>query len=375
MIKELKFEEPILVTRPKLPECDKYISYVKDIWNNNWVTNNGPLHNKLKKEMESYLKVKNVELFTNGHLALEVALKSLKLNGEVITTPFTFISTTNAIINSGLKPIFCDINEEDYNIDVNKIEDLITKDTCAIVAVHVFGNPCNVSAIEKIAEKYNLKVIYDAAHAFGVRLNEKGIGEYGDISMFSLHATKVYNTIEGGALTYNNSEFNNKFKMLKNFGMCPITGEILESGINAKMNEFQAAMGLCNLESIDENILERKRIYNCYYNNLKDIRGFKLINISNEYYYNYAYFPLVLTEECKISRDNLIKALEKYNVYARKYFYPACNEVDYLIKSSTPTPVASKISKSIMTLPMYVGLSTESVEQICNIIKYEVSEK
>ena len=228
----------INVTKPYLPPMEEYVECIKTIWNNNWMTNNGPLHQELSRQLKIYLKVDNLGLFCNGHLALDIALKALELKGEVITTPFTFASTTHAIVMNGLKPVFCDINFEDYTIDADKIENLITEDTSAIVPVHVYGIPCDVEKIQKIADKYNLKVIYDAAHTFGVQVDGTGIGEFGDISMFSLHATKVYNTIEGGLLTYKNSKLANKLEMLKNFGISgPETVDRV--GLNAKMNEFQ----------------------------------------------------------------------------------------------------------------------------------------
>ena len=252
----------ILVTQSSLPSYEEYIEEIKDIFESKWLTNMGQKHQKLESKLIQKLKVNNISLFTNGHMALYTALKALDLKGEVITTPYSFSSTTHAIVQNGLTPVFCDINEEDYTIDVNKIEELITEKTCAILPVHVYGHVCDVEKIEKIAQKYNLKVIYDAAHVFGVEINGRGIGSYGDISMFSFHATKVFNTIEGGALSYNNSNLKDKIEKLKNFG---INGpdKVEYVGMNCKMNEFCAAMGLCNLRHFEEEISKREKVYNC----------------------------------------------------------------------------------------------------------------
>ena len=274
-------EEKILVTKSTLPTLEEYTEMIKPIWESHWLTNNGPIHNKLEGEIEKYLDVENATLFTNGHLSLGNALKVLDLpeGGEVITTPFTFISTTHAIARNGLVPVFCDINYDDYTIDVNKIESLITDKTVAIVPVHVYGNVCNVEKIKEIAEKYNLKVVYDAAHAFGVKYNGVSVGNFGDLSMFSFHATKVFNTIEGGAVTYHNAEFKQKLNNLKNFGIIDEEHMLCIAG-NAKMNEFQAAMGLCNLKHLDENVKLRKELLEYYRKLLQDIKGIKLSKTS-----------------------------------------------------------------------------------------------
>ena len=265
----------INVTQPTMPEYEEYCDIIKSIWKNKHLTNNGPLHQELEERLSDYLKSDNVSLVTNGHLALEIAIAALELEGEVITTPYTFISTTQAIKRNGLTPVFCDINEDDFTIDINKIEELITEKTSAIVPVHVYGNICDVEAIEKIAKKYNLKVIYDAAHAFGVEYNGVGVGNFGDISMFSFHATKVFNTIEGGALSYSDDSLYERIKSLKNFGITQ-GGSIEYIAGNAKMDEFRAAMGIANLRHIHENINKREVIFNRYNEILKDIDGIKL---------------------------------------------------------------------------------------------------
>ena len=264
----LTLHKQILVTRSSMPSIDEYIEEIRDLWESKWLTNMGSKHRSLESQLSDYLKVPNISLFTNGHLALECILAALNLTGEVITTPFTFASTTHAIVRCGLTPVFCDINSEDYTIDVNKIECLITEKTSAIVPVHVYGNVCNVDKIEKIAIKYNLKVIYDAAHAFGVTVNGKGIGTFGDASMFSFHATKVFNTIEGGAVTYRDSLIKDKLEAIKNFGIT--SSETVEYvGGNAKMSEFQAAMGICNLRHVNNEIAKRKIVVERYISNLE----------------------------------------------------------------------------------------------------------
>lgn len=243
--------DKILVTRSSMPDLNEYVDEIKELWETHWLTNMGVKHQKLQKDLEEYLSVEHIDLLTNGHMALELTLQAMDLQGEVITTPFTFASTTHAIIRNGLKPVFCDINPEDFTMDVSKIEALITDKTCAILPVHVYGNVCNVEEIQRIADKYGLKVIYDAAHTFGERYDDKGIGSFGDASCFSFHATKVFNTIEGGAVCYKNKELGERLYNLKNFGIRD--QETVESvGANAKMNEFQAAMGICNLRHVDD---------------------------------------------------------------------------------------------------------------------------
>ena len=360
----------ILVTQSSMPELDEYVEEIKSIFETKWLTNRGEKHKKLEEELAKYLKVKNMSLYTNGHLALYTALKSLDLKGEVITTPFSFASTTHAIVQNGLKPVFCDINENDYTIDVNKIESLITEKTCAIVPVHVYGHVCDVKKIEEIAKKYNLKVVYDAAHVFGVEIDGQGIGSFGDISMFSFHATKVFNTIEGGGLAYNNSELRDKLEKLKNFG---INGpeKVEYVGINAKMNEFQAAMGLCNLRHIDSELEKRKKVYNRYIERLSNVKEIKLPIKQDKVKQNYAYLPVVFDKEIfGKSRDEVKEQLEKENIFTRKYFYPVINDYDCYsnMYDSNDTPIAKKISEKVLTLPMYADLKIDDVDRICNII-------
>ncbi|MBE6067113.1 MAG: DegT/DnrJ/EryC1/StrS family aminotransferase [Clostridium lundense] len=358
----------IQVTRSSMPNFEEYIEEIKELWDSHWLTNMGAKHQKLEAELIKYLQVPNCTLFTNGHLALECAIEAMNLTGEVITTPFTFISTTHAIVKSGLTPVFCDIDPETYTIDVNKIESLITERTSAIVPVHVYGYLCDVEAIEAIAKKYNLKVIYDAAHAFGVTVNGRGIATYGDASMFSFHATKVFNTIEGGAVTYNDSKLTKVLNELKNFG---ITGQESVEYIagNAKMNEFQAAMGICNLRHVDEEIQKRKAVVDRYNERLSNVNGIKLSKIQQRVKSNYAYYPIIF-DGYKLSRDEVVELLKSKNIYARKYFYPLTSEFEcYKDKFDCgQTPIAKYMSDRVLTLPLYADLSLEDVDKICDII-------
>ena len=359
----------INVTKSSTPSYEEYCKMIKPIFESGHLTNMGPLHNELSEEICEYLGTDNISLFTNGHLALLIAIKSLGLKGEVITTPFTFASTTHAIYENGLTPVFCDINEDTYTIDADKIEELITDKTSAIIPVHVYGNICDVEKIEKIAKKHNLKVIYDAAHVFGVRIGERGIGSFGDVSMFSFHATKVFNTIEGGCLTYSDKGLTEKIASYRNFGITgPETVDI--TGTNAKMNEFQAAMGLCNLKYIDRELSKREKVEERYRERLSKKAGIKLCPIQDGVKRNHAYFPVVFDKEVfGKSRDEVAEMLAKNNVFARKYFYPATNEFScYKGKFRGETPVAKKISENILCLPMYADLSLEEVDFICDII-------
>lgn len=372
MKSELKFNTPITVTQPTLPDKDTYLSYVNDIWERKWLTNNGPLHEEFKRKLEYYLGTQNVELFTNGHLALEIALRTaIEEKGEIITTPFTFASTVHAIVNSGFEPVFCDIDRESYNIDVNKIEKYITPNTKAIVAVHVFGIPCDVQAIEKLANKHGLKVIYDAAHAFGVEIDGEGISNFGDVSMFSFHATKVFHSIEGGMLSYRDAALSTKLMAMKNFGMTS-PDQVDYVGTNAKMNEFQAAMGLSNLEIVDQNIEIRKAAYETYLEYLSGIEGLQTTTIPLGVKGNYSYFPILLKSE-KV-RDQLAEKLKEYNVIARKYFYPLCNEFNCYDFNADETPVAHTVSTRILCLPMHANLTVEETNQICDIIQFELGD-
>lgn len=362
----------ILVTESSMPEYEEYIEEIKSIFETKWLTNMGEKHQQLEKQLKEYLKVDNISLFTNGHLALMTAIKSMNLpeGGEVITTPYSFASTTHAIVQNGLKPVFCDIEEENYTIDVSKIEELITSRTVAILPVHVYGHVCDVEAIEKIAKKYNLKVIYDAAHVFGVKYKGQSIANYGDISMFSFHATKVFNTIEGGALIYKDENLKTYIDKLKNFG---INGpdHVQYIGINAKMNEFCAAMGLCNLRHIDEELSKREKVYNRYLERLSNVKGIKVSGYQENVTPNYAYFPIVFDKKIfGKSRDEVMDELKQQEIFTRKYFYPLINDYECYKNNydSDETPIAKKISDNVLTIPMYAGLDLEDVDRICDII-------
>ncbi len=362
--------EKILVTKSSMPTLEEYVDEIKDIWDTHWLTNMGEKHKRLQEELIKYLNVQNIELLTNGHMALELTMQALNLQGEVITTPFTFASTTHAIVRNGLEPRFCDINPVDFTIDVSKIERLITDRTCAIVPVHVYGNICNVEEIDRLAKKYGLKVIYDAAHSFGIRYKEQGVGNYGDASCFSFHATKVFNSIEGGAVCFKDKEFGLELYRLKNFG---IRGPEVVDGIgaNAKMNEFCAAMGLCNMKHIEEEILKRKAIVERYREKLEGIKGIQLNPIQKYVIPNYSYFPVVFEEDIfGASRNEVYNKLAEQNIFARKYFYPLTNTFDCFHGKYDvgETPVALHISKRVLTLPLYADMSLDAVDKICDII-------
>ena len=360
----------INVVRASLPPFEEYIEEISDIWESRWLTHTGPKHQQLEKDLESFLDTPNVELFSNGHMALELALRVLKVKGEVITTPFTFASTTQAIADVGLTPVFCDINETDYTIDVDKIEDLITEKTEAIVPVHVYGNICDYKKIEEIAQKHNLRVIYDAAHAFGETIDGKNVANLGDVSMFSFHATKVFNTVEGGGLTFADNALCKEFAAIRQFGM--YGKEDAEMfGTNAKMTEFHAAMGLCNLRHVLEEIDKRKKAYERYIERLTGVEGIYICAQKENIAYNYAYFPVRFNEEIfGKSRDQIADELIQNGIVPRKYFYPLTSDFTIIKEKFVvqDTPIAGKIADEILTLPLYAGLSEEEVDRICDII-------
>lgn len=360
----------ILVTCSSMPELEEYIDEIREMWESHRLTNMGPKHKKFQNELCKYLDVENIDLFTNGHMAIELVLQALNLQGEVITSPFTFASTTHAIVRNSLEPIFCDIDATSFTIDVNKLESLITDRTCAILPVHVYGNVCNIEEIERIADKYELKVIYDACHAFGETYKGKGIGNYGDASCFSFHATKVFNSIEGGAVSFHDKRIGNTLYELKNFG---IHGpeEVSAVGANAKMNEFCAAMGICNLRHIDSEIEKRRKVNARYRQHLEGIDGLQLNVIQDDVASNFAYFPVVFEEnEFGASRSDVFKALAEKKIGARKYFYPLTSSYSAFHGKYNvlETPVALHISKRVLTLPIYADLELEDVDRICEII-------
>lgn len=363
--------DKIYVTKSSLPPLDEFVSEIADVWETHWLTNMGVKHQLLQAKLQEFLGVRHVALFTNGHLALEMALQAMDLAGEVITTPFTFASTTHAIVRNGMTPVFCDVDPDTFTLDVCQLESLITEKTCAIVPVHVYGNICDVEAIDRIAKKHNLKVLYDAAHAFGVRYKGRGIGSFGDASMFSFHATKVFHTIEGGAVCYNDEGLDQVLYQLKNFGIRD-EQNVDTVGANGKMSEIQAAMGLCNLRHLPDNIKRRKQVFDLYMHHLQGVSGLRLPALQENVEPNYAYFPIIVEEDCfGITRDALYELLKSNNIYARKYFYPltssyACYQGQF---NPQETPVALALSQEVLTLPFYPDLSTSQIEYICRVIR------
>ena len=364
--------KPITVTQPCLPSLDEFIPYLQQIWDNKWLTNNGLLHQQLEKELADYLGVKYISLFSNGTLALISALQALKIQDEVITTPFSFVATTHSLWWNKIIPVFVDIESEYLNLDPNKIEVAITEKTTAIMPVHVYGNPCKMDEIQRIADKHNLKVIYDAAHAFGVKKNGASILNYGDLSVLSFHATKVYSTIEGGAIVCHSKEMKHRIDNLKNFGF---RGETVveEPGINAKLNEVQAAYGLLQLKHIDNFIEKRKKITELYRELLKDIRGIRFLNDMERVSHCYSYFPILIDEEkYGISRDELYEKLKANNIFGRRYFYPLISEFEpYKNLPSAKKenlPIATKIAENVLCLPIFVELEENNIKRIGNII-------
>lgn len=360
----------INVTRSSMPSFEEYCNEIRGLWDTRWLTNMGAKHKELQRELECLLHVPHVTLFTNGHLALESVIRAMELpaGGEVITTPFTFASTTQAIVQNGLIPVFCDIREDDYTLDAAKIEPLITEKTCAIVPVHVYGNICDVEAIQKIADKHGLKVIYDAAHAFGVTYKGRSSASFGDASMFSFHATKVFHTIEGGAVCYGDDSLVTRLDAEKNFGEIDAETVPYVAG-NAKMNEFQAAMGLCNLRHLDEQIALRKAAVERYRERLSGIEGIRLYALQKDVASNYAYFPVIF--EGRFDRDKVAARLAEESIFARKYFYPITSSFD-AYRGRFPiqeTPVAEKLSRAVLTLPLYADLAEADVDRICDVIR------
>lgn len=352
----------ITVTKPYLPPKEKYSAYVDQIWDRNWLTNGGPLVNKLELRLKEYLNLNHLLYVTNGTIAIQIAIKALELKGEVLTTPFTYVATTSSAVWEGLKPVFVDIDATTYNIDATKIVEKITPNTTAILATHVFGNPCDIDAIESIAKKYNLKVIYDAAHCFGVKYKGRSIFEYGDISTASFHATKVFHTVEGGALISNNKELIVKMVSMRNFGHNGYE-DFSGIGINGKNSEFHAAMGLAVLDDISEVLLERKNQHLKYQKLLETHSGsFQNIKTPNEY--NYSYFSLLFEDEKSLIKSE--KALRDHNITPRRYFYPPMNKLSYV--ENQECPVAESIASHILCLPLYHNLTEEEQVMVCRLL-------
>src|SRR3989339_21426 len=370
MSKAKPFSRPIYITRPILPNLNQFKNKLKQVWQNQWLTNNGPQHQQLEKKLRLVLQVPYLSLFNNGTNALLTALKGLNLKGEIITTPFTFPATPHVITWSNLQPVFCDIDNDTLNINASKIESLINSKTSAILAVHVFGNPCNVQSIQAIAKKHNLKVIYDAAHAFGVEIDNKGIGNFGDITMFSFHATKLFHTAEGGALSCKSKKLKKKIDLLKNFGIVS-EEQVIEAGINSKMNEIQAALGLLVLKHWRQEKQKRTQLFKIYRRCLKDIPGITIIAPHLNGKNSYQYLVIRINqEEFGYSRDYVYQQFRKYNVFTRKYFFPLCSQYPhykYLPSASKSNlPVANQVVKEVLSMPFYGNLSLKDAEKICN---------
>lgn len=362
----------LYVTQSSMPTYEEYIEAIKPLWESHWLTNMGTYHKQLETELQTYLDVPGLSLMVNGHMALELAIQSFGFpeRSEVITTPFTFISTTHAIVRNHLKPVFCDVKEADGTMDESKIEELITERTVAIVPVHVYGNACNIDEIQRIADKYQLKVIYDAAHAFGVKYKGRGVGSYGDASIFSFHSTKVFHTIEGGAVTFSDRKIYEKLYNLKNFG---IHGEelVTDIGANAKMNEFCAIMGLCNLKHMDEAFMNRRERYDYYKEHLTDVKGIRFFETNQDATCNYAYFPILIEDEYGCTRDELYDRLRGNGIHARKYFYPitadqACFRNQY---RDVDLHVARELSKRVLTIPFYEKVGWEDINCVLDEIR------
>jgi len=368
------FDEPVYVTRPSLPSKKDVYKKIDDIWASGWLTNMGPQHKRFEEALRQHLEARNISLFCNGTTALQLACQALRLSGEVITTPFTFAATPHVLYWNNLKPVFCDIKRDTFNMDPEKLESLISPYTTAIMPVHVFGYPCDINAIQEIAERYGIRVIYDAAHCFGVKVGGRPIGDYGDVSMFSFHATKIFHTFEGGALTYRDNRLKERLDLSKNFGF---KGEesIVVPGINGKMNEFQSAIGLLMLDIVDDEIEKRRILTEVYRERLGEIPGIWFRDDMQGVTHNY--YNFVITVEQKrfgIDRDTLYDRLKEFNIFSRKYFYPLCSQLQcyrqLLSASPANLPVAEDVTKKVLSLPLYGELSGGDIHRICDMIDF-----
>ena len=366
-------DKPIYVTSPLLPSLEDFTFLLKEIWESKMLTNNGNFHQKLEEELAKYLKVPYLSLFTNGTLPLITALQAMRITGEVITTPFSFVATTHSLWWNGIKPVFVDIEPETCNLDPSKIEAAITPRTTAIMPVHVYGKPCKTKEIQEIANKYGLKVIYDAAHAFGVEINGESILNFGDMATLSFHATKVYNTLEGGALVVHDEQPKKRIDYLKNFGFASET-EVVAPGINSKVDEVRAAYGLLNLKQVDHAINSRRKVAIRYRDELQGVKGITFFNDIPGVRHNYSYFPIFINaEEYGMTRDELYFKMKEHNVFGRRYFYPLISTFSTYrgLDSANPDnlPIATQMSNNVICLPMHHALSENEVEYILQIIK------
>jgi dTDP-4-amino-4,6-dideoxygalactose transaminase len=368
----MKVTKPIYVTQPDLPPLDEFTEYLKQIWESKIITNNGPFHQQFEKELAEYLGVKYISLFSNGTLALITALQTLRITGEVITTPFSFVATTHSIWWNNIKPVFADIEPDYFNLDPEKVEAAITPQTTAIMPVHVFGNPCKLDHFKQIADKHGLKLIYNAAHAFGVKIKGNSILNYGDLSILSFHATKVFNTVEGGAVVSPDAKTKKRIDYLKNFGI-KNESTVIGAGINAKMNELQSAYGLLQLKHVDDGIDKRKKITILYREQLKNLDGIKFLEDVEEADHSYSYFPILVDKEkFGKTRDELYEELKKHHIFGRRYFYPLISQFPPYNKLSssklTNLPVAKRVSEQIICLPLYPRLSENDILKITKIL-------
>jgi len=365
----MKFEKPIYVTRPIFPDLKLYTEYLEDIWESGMLSNKAKYNRMLKDVLAVHLNVDNLALFNNGTTALITALQALHIKGKCLTTPFTFSATTHALTWNNIEPIFCDIDPYSFNINANKIEELITPDTTAILPVHIFGNPCDVYKIKEIADRYGLKIIYDAAHAFNVEIDGVAIGNFGDVSMFSFHPTKLFHTAEGGALTCKDANLSKRLEYLTDFGIKD-EETIIMPGINGKMNELSAAMGLCVLKEIDKHIEQRKKLTELYIERLKDIDGISFPKFKDNVKRSYPYMAIRLEAVNKVKdRNYLYTKLKEYNIFSRKYFYPLCSSFKWYKHLHYDVPIAETLSNEVLCLPLYGDLTENEVNQICDIIK------
>ena len=370
-----KLSKPVFVTQPDLPPLEEFTELLKQIWDKKILTNNGPFHQQFEKKLADYLGVKHISLFTNGTLALITALQALRITGEVITTPFSFVATTHSLWWNNIKPVFADIESDYFNLDPDKVEAAITPQTTAIMPVHVYGNPCNVERFQQIADTYGLKLIYDAAHAFGVKVNGNSILNYGDLSILSFHATKVFNTIEGGAIISPDENTKKRIDYLKNFGFAGET-TVIAPGINAKMNEIQSAYGLLQLKYVDGHIEKRKKIATFYRDQLRGVNGISFIEDIEGVDHAYSYFP-ILVDKAKygITRDDLYEKLKQHNIFGRRYFYPLISQFPIyrglFSAKQENLPIATKVAEQVICLPIFPNLEVTQQNKIIELIKFK----
>ncbi|MND64856.1 dTDP-4-amino-4,6-dideoxy-D-glucose transaminase [compost metagenome] len=365
-------DKPVYVTQPNLPPLEEFIPYLQQIWDSKILTNGGPMHQQLEEALCDYLGVEHIALFNNGTIALLTALQALRVTGEVITTPYSFVATAHSLLWNGIKPVFADIDPHTLNLDPAKIEAAITPQTTAIMPVHCYGNPCAVEAIQKIADNYNLRVIYDAAHAFGVEDVGGSILRHGDLSVLSFHATKVFNTFEGGAIICPDAKTKKRIDQLKNFGFVDEV-TVVAPGINGKMSEINAAFGLLQLQHIDKAMVRRREIDALYREKLGEVKGIRLVEEAGQAVANYSYFPLLVDAEYPLSRDELYQKLKDHNIFARRYFYPLISEFP-MYRGMTSAqrnnlPVANTVSEKVLCLPIYPALENDDLTRIISVVK------